>query len=219
MSHASNTSATKPDDGTIPNDPLTSHEYDGIREYDNPTPGWWHIIFLASIAFSVVYLAFWHASVYGWTVEDSWQDDQKAEFKRVFGAVGELKHDEASILAQVNNEQFMAIARGTFQGNCAACHASDGGGGVGVNLTDDSFKNIAKVEDLFTVISEGAAGGAMPSWKNRLSGNERVILAAYVASLRGKKPANPKAAEGNVIPPWPPIPAAGQKPAPGKTGQ
>lgn len=182
---------------------LTGHEYDGIREYDNPTPGWWHMIFAATIVFSVLYLVFWNWSIAGWTIQDSWNDDQRAEFTRIFGAVGELKHDEATIVSQMQNPQFMAIAKSTFVGNCAACHARDGGGLVGVNLCDDRYKNVEKIEDLYRVITDGANAGAMPSWKNRLSENERVILAAYVASLRGTTPVSGKSPEGKAIPPWP----------------
>ena len=32
---------------------LLDHEYDGIREYDNPTPGWWVMLFILTIIFSV----------------------------------------------------------------------------------------------------------------------------------------------------------------------
>lgn len=196
-------------------DPLTSHEYDGIREYDNPTPGWWHWIFAGSVVFSVFYVLFWHGSVFGWSVEEAWEADQRAEFQRIFGEVGELGHDRASILAQMENPKFMAIAKATFIGNCAACHARDGGGDIGVNLTDDSYKNVETVEDLFRVITDGANSGAMPSWQNRLSNNERVILASYVAALRGTTPASAKPAEGKVIPPWPVAePAAAPDPAP-----
>ena len=28
---------------------LMDHEYDGIQEYDNPTPGWWNLVFFLSI--------------------------------------------------------------------------------------------------------------------------------------------------------------------------
>ena len=190
-------------DGVVYSDPLTDHEYDGIREYDNPTPGWWHAFFWATVIFSVLSLAQWHFSVASWTIEEGWEADQKAEFVRIFGAVGQLKADEQTILAQRDNPQFMAIAKGLFVGNCTACHARDGGGIVGVNLTDNHYKNVKKVEDLYTVISSGAAGGAMPAWSRSLSENERVILAAYVATLRGTTPASPKGPEGVEIPAWP----------------
>jgi hypothetical protein len=38
-------------------DRLLAHEYDGIEEYDNPLPGWWSWIFVATIVFSVGVLA------------------------------------------------------------------------------------------------------------------------------------------------------------------
>ena len=33
----------------------TGHEWDGIRELDNPLPRWWLWVFYATIAFSIVY--------------------------------------------------------------------------------------------------------------------------------------------------------------------
>ena len=43
-------------------DQLLDHEYDGIQEYDNPCPGWWHAIFLLTVLFSVVYFLFFHVT-------------------------------------------------------------------------------------------------------------------------------------------------------------
>jgi cytochrome c oxidase cbb3-type subunit 3 len=40
----------------------TGHEWDGIKELDNPLPRWWLWIFYASIAWSVVYMIFMPAS-------------------------------------------------------------------------------------------------------------------------------------------------------------
>lgn len=196
-------------------DSLTDHSYDGIQEYDNPTPRWWHAIFAGSVVFSVFYVLFWHVSTGGWTNEEGWSDAQKAEVARIFGSVGEMKPDRETILTQMSSPTFMPLAKAIFIGNCAACHRSDGGGDIGVNLCDDSYKNAANIEDLFRVITEGANAGAMPSWKNRLSDNERVILAAYVASLRGTTPASGKGPEGKVIDPWPKAtsPAAAKAPA------
>ena len=36
-------------------DRLLGHDYDGIEEYDNPLPGWWTWIFVATIVFSTGY--------------------------------------------------------------------------------------------------------------------------------------------------------------------
>jgi hypothetical protein len=84
-----------------------------------------------------------------------------------------------------------------------AAHAKDGGGINGVNLTDDHYKNVKKVPDFFTVITNGANNGAMPAWRTNFSDNERVLLAAYVMNLRGTKPASARPPEGEVLPPFP----------------
>jgi cytochrome c oxidase cbb3-type subunit 3 len=187
---------------------LLDHEYDGIREYDNPTPGWWHAIFFGSVLFSLFYLAYWHGNPDALGVQEAWQKRQVAEYRRIFGAVGELKPDADTIQRMRLDPKMMEVARSIFVTNCAACHGKDGAGISGsacVNLTDDYWKNVKTIGDIFGVISRGANNGAMPSWENRLSQNERVILAAYVASLRDH-PVSGRAPEGEVIPPWPPPP-------------
>ena len=50
-----------------PGSPM-DHEYDGIKEFDNPTPGWWHSIFIVTILFAFVYFIFFQASPLGWTL-------------------------------------------------------------------------------------------------------------------------------------------------------
>lgn len=189
---------------------VLEHEYDGIREYDNPTPGWWHLIFLLTVVFAGMYVTFWHFSPHSWTVEDSWREAQTEDYRKVFGAVGDLKPDEATILAMMANPKMMDVARSTFQGTCAVCHGKDGGGINGVNLTDDTYKNVKTLGDVFTTITKGANLGAMPGWERSLSSNERVILTAYVASLRGKNVPG-RAPEGEKIAPWPV--AAAEQPA------
>ncbi len=197
-------------------DELTSHEYDGIREYDNPTPGWWHLIFIATVLFSAVYTVFWHFSPISWTIEDKWVAAQNREYAKLFGAVGNLEGTEKDILRMKDDAKLMAVAKTLFVGTCAQCHAADGGGmpGTGVNLTDEHYKNGKNIEDLYLVITNGANNGAMPAQAQRFSQNERVLLAAYVALLRGTTPQSPKPPEGEVIPPWPkPAPDAAAKPA------
>lgn len=182
---------------------VLTHEYDGIREYDNPTPGWWHAIFWGTVLFSLLYFTFWHTSPLAWSIEDSWKAAQTREYAKIFGSLGTLEGDEATLVSMMNDPRMMDVARGTFEGNCAACHGRDGGGINGVNLTDEYYKNVSSLTDLYRIVSDGAANGAMPAWRNRLSQNERVIVAAYVASLRGSTPASGRGPEGNPIPPWP----------------
>lgn len=178
------------------------HEYDGIREYDNPIPGWWHAIFALTVLFSLLYGTFWQLTPLSATPEEDWAGRQAAEYAKVFASIGKLEGDEATINKMRENSQMMSVAQGIFQTNCAACHAGDGGGINGVNLTDDYYKNVKQVGDIFGVINRGANSGAMPAWENRLGKNERVILAAYIANMRGTTPKVAKAPEGEKIPPF-----------------
>ena len=186
---------------------VLDHEYDGIQEFDNPTPGWWHAIFVATIIFAGFYVTFWHFSPLAWTVHDTWEGEQVAEYKRIFGAVGDLNPDQPTILKMMGDQKMLSVAQSMFIANCSVCHSKDGSGINGVNLTDESYKNVKKIEDIFTTISKGANLGAMPTWEAKFSVNERVILTAYVATLRGKNLPG-RAPEGETIPPWPTLPPA-----------
>jgi cytochrome c oxidase cbb3-type subunit 3 len=113
----------------------------------------------------------------------------------------------------------LALGERLFAAHCVSCHAADGSGMVGPNLTDDLYRNVKVVADLHKVIAQGAGNGAMPAWSNRLHPNEIVLLSSYVARLRGKNiPSRfpPILPPGEPIAPWPaappppPPPAAGQ---------
>lgn len=184
---------------------IQGHEYDGIQEYDNPTPGWWHLIFLVSILFSAVYFVMSFGSPFYTSPTQGLQAAQAAEYERLFADLGTLENRPETLLTLMDNEKWRAIASGTFRGNCTSCHGSSGGGQVGPNLCDDAYKNVKTVEDIYTVISGGAANGAMPAWGARFSNNELILLSAYVASLRGTNPGGTvRAPEGEAIAPWPP---------------
>lgn len=181
---------------------IKGHEYDGIQEFDNPTPLWWHLIWLFTMVFSVIY--FFLSLESPWFVHqvDRLEAAQLAETERLFGELGDLQADGATLVSLMSDEQWMKYGDSVFKMHCASCHAADGGGGIGPNLTDDSYLNVSTIEDIYTVIVDGANNGAMPAWGNRLHPKEAVLLSSYVASLRGNN-SNRKAAEGEVIPPWP----------------
>lgn len=182
---------------------LTDHSYDGIQEYDNPLPGWWKFLFWLFIVFAPLYLFYFHFGVEGRSVQGQYEQHMASIFELRFEEIGELQPDRETIVKYMKEDKWLSVGRVVYKTNCVSCHGADGGGLVGPNLTDDHWKNVAKVEDIAKVISEGAANGAMPAWKNRLSHQNQIVLtAAYVASLRGTTPAAGKAQEGNLIKPW-----------------
>jgi len=50
-----------------------------------------------------------------------------------------------------------------YKTHCKSCHAADGSGLVGPNLTDDHYKNVKQLIDVARVIENGAANGSMPA--------------------------------------------------------
>jgi cytochrome c oxidase cbb3-type subunit III len=185
------------------NAPRTDHAYDGIEEYDNPLPGWWKWLFVASIVYSPFYWIFYHSGVEGRSVEDQYSTELAINTRLQFEEIGELKPDAATIVSYMNKPSWVQVGKSVFKANCISCHGRDGEGQIGVNLTDESFKGIRTIEDIARIVSQGANNGAMPKWTNRLHPNEIVLVSSYVASLRGQNLTGPRPAEGQAIPPWP----------------
>ncbi|MBN8645141.1 MAG: c-type cytochrome [Planctomycetes bacterium] len=182
---------------------LLEHAVDGIREYDNPTPGWWHLLFWGTIIFSAVYGAFFHFSEFAWDERDTHTREQSAYYARLFGALGDLEGDDATIAGLMSEEKWLKVGHSVYARNCAQCHGAEGGGINGPNMTDDAYKNVKTLADVYKIVSEGVVEKGMPAWNNRLQKNERVVVAAFVASLRGKAAAGGKPPEGEVIAPFP----------------
>lgn len=183
-------------------DIIGEFEYDGIREYENPCPGWWSWIFFGTFVFSVGYFVFFQFSPVAWTIWGAYDSALAANLRLQFAEIGELKPDEATLLKYLHDEKWLKVGANVFAAQCAQCHAADGTGLTGPNMTDNQYKNVKQLTDIAKVVANGAANGAMPAWKLRLHPNELVLVSAYMASLRGKNlPGRPP--EGETIPPWP----------------
>lgn len=180
---------------------VLDHNYDGIQEYDNPLPGWWNLIFIGSVAFSLLYLLFYLADIPDRSVYAEYDRAVAANLRLQFGDMGELELSGQTIAQYINDDTWLTVGEIVFKTNCVSCHGVNAQGVVGPNLTDDYWKNVRNLEDLGLVIRNGAAGQAMPAWKNRLHPNELVLVASYVASLRGTNVPG-KGEEGPEIPPW-----------------
>jgi len=185
---------------------LTGHAFDGIQEYDNPTPGWWWALFLLSIIFSFFYIAY---STGEFGSNPYWEHHlaRRRYFDKLFGQLGTLEPTEDTMLSLMNDPKWKVVGAGIFAQNCGQCHGTDGTGINGPNLTDDNYIHVKQLSDIFSTITDGVVPKGMPTWATRLNQNQRVIVAAYVASLRtpgthGKAPEP----EAKPIPPWPPAP-------------
>ena len=175
------------------------HDYDGIKELDNVLPPWWVFLFYGTIVFGVVYLAKFH--LFG-------GDSQVVEFEKEMAQakidIEEYKKNAPDLLTVDNvvlltEASDVAAGKVIFDQNCVACHAADGGGGIGPNRTDNYWSLGGDIKDIFTVISEGGRDGkGMVPWKSQIKPSDIQKVASYIKSLVGTTPANPKEAEGDL---------------------
>jgi cytochrome c oxidase cbb3-type subunit 3 len=184
-------------------DPSNSHTYDGIQEYDNPTPGWWNWLFIASIVFAPCYIFWFHAAGGSRTLHAQFERNLAANMELKFGELGTLNANQETLLRFIDDEQWLSVGKSTFATNCASCHGEQGEGRSAPNLTDDSYIHVNQIGDIANVVQKGAKGGAMPAWEGRLHPTAIVLVSSYVASLRGENLPSGRPKEGKVIPPWP----------------
>jgi cytochrome c oxidase cbb3-type subunit 3 len=189
----------------MPHDPkVLEHEYDGIQEFDNPTPGWWHFLFYLFLVFGIFYSVLSIAgSPYLKSPQAKLENAKIAATMKKFATMGDLEATPETIASYALSDDWMNYAGSVFAANCASCHEADGGGKVGPNLTDEFGKNVRVIADIHTVIEIGANAGAMPAWGQRFHPNDVILLSSYVASLRGTTPFSAAAAEGEQMEPWP----------------
>lgn len=196
----------QPNQPNAPEDPPVLHSYDGIQEYDNPTPRWWDLLFVATVIFAPFYAIYFHAPRENRNLAAQYETSLAANMRLQFGEIGDLTADEPTILTYMGKDEWLKVGAATFATNCVSCHGREGEGISGPNLTDDFYINVKQIADIAKVVSEGAKNGAMPAWANRLHPNEVVLVSAYVASMRGQNLTGKYAEKGKEIAPWPAAP-------------
>ena len=175
------------------------HNYDGIKELDNKLPPWWLYSFYASIIFAAGYMFYYH--ILDGASQEMEFEQEMAEAKL---EVEEYKKnapdliDAESVVLLTDAAELEQGAK-IYQTNCMACHAADGGGGIGPNLTDEHWILGGGIKNVFHTVSEGGRSGkGMVAWKSTLKPSEIQQVSSYVLSLQGTTPANPKEAEGDL---------------------
>jgi len=193
----------------------TGHEWDGLKELNNPLPRWWLWTFYVCCAWAVVY----------WVLMPSWPlvsdytrgvrgHSQRAVVMQEVAAMRDLRAEngaglaDAELAAIQSDEKMldfaMANGRAAFGDNCAPCHGSGGAGAIGYpNLNDDSWLWGGKLADISYTIQHGIRNGSDDARTNEMPafGRDELLEPAqvndvveYVVSLSGR-PANAAAAE------------------------
>ncbi len=168
--------------------PLMAHSYDGIREYDNPLPGWWRAIFWGSIVFAAGYWVWFHVGHWGRTPDERYRAALAAyNDKRTIREAAEAASiDEATLTRDALDSAVVQHGEAIFMARCASCHDATGHGLIGPNLTDLYQLHGTTRLDILKTVRGGVLGTAMPAWGEQLPASDVIAAATYVITLRGK---------------------------------
>ncbi|MEX0955162.1 MAG: cytochrome-c oxidase, cbb3-type subunit III [Rhizobiaceae bacterium] len=188
----------------------TGHEWDGIKELNNPLPRWWVWTFYATIVWAIGYAIFYPA----WPLINSATSgvlgySSRQELNRTLDEVaGEQAERVAAIadrpltdiLADEELRRFAAAAgAAAYKVNCSQCHGSGAQGSPGYpNLNDDEWLWGGDVDSIHQTIAHGVrfAGddetrySEMPAFGEMLDRDQVRQAAAFVVSLSGE-PSDP----------------------------
>jgi cytochrome c oxidase cbb3-type subunit III len=166
---------------------LMAHDYDGIREYDNPLPSWWSLIFGATIVFAFLYFAYYNIVGWGRSPADNYKialSGWQAVYKGGPGSGPQVTED--MLAGGAENPEVVAKGAEVFAARCVGCHTADGRGQIGPNLTDLYQIHGSTRLDLYKTIVGGAQGTAMIAWGEVLKPTELLSVAVFVTTLQGK---------------------------------
>ncbi|MET1414272.1 cytochrome-c oxidase, cbb3-type subunit III [Roseibium sp. HPY-6] len=184
----------------------TGHEWDGLKELNNPLPRWWLYIFYATVVWAVIYWVLYPS----WPLVSSYtkgvlganqrQEATAAYDKGVADRAQFADKIVATSLEDITQDQdllqyALANGRAAFGDNCAPCHGSGGTGAEGYpNLQDDTWIWGGTLDDIHTTLLYGirtdnddARFGDMPAFgtDELLTREEIDQVSNFVASRAG----------------------------------
>ncbi len=186
----------------------TGHEWDGIRELNNPLPRWWLWVFYGCIVFAIGY----------WVLMPAWpgprgytpgllKQSDRAEVVQQLEALQVQRGRGEAMLAGATPQQIeadpelqahaLSVGQSVFGDNCATCHGAGGGGTRGYpNLRDDVWLwggSLDEIEHTLRVgvrsTHSGTRTSRMPSFgrDGMLSVAQVADLTEYVVRLSGRQ--------------------------------
>ena len=172
------------------NDNTTGHVWDvDLQELNNPLPRWWMWLFVMTVVFAAVYLAFYpglgtNKGTLNWTSLNQYEAEQ--EKARLAMAPVYAKYTTMNAADLARDAQAMGIGQRLFLNNCAQCHGSDGRGSKGFpNLADNDWLGGNDLDYVKKVVVEGRIGNMPPMAAAVGTGDDVRNVANYVLSLSG----------------------------------
>ena len=172
---------------------LMDNNYDGIQELDNPPPSWIMAIFYITIAFSIIYGAY-----YFWLDVGDHQDAEYAKKSEQHDAKYQLESESPEEIVLLTGEADIEEVKTIYKEmNCWTCHGVNlEGNAIGPNLTDKAAINGCDFQSTFNVIKNGVPAKGMTPFKAQLSDNRIQKVTSYIISLIGSEPENAKEPQG-----------------------
>ena len=199
----------------------TGHEWDGIKELNNPLPRWWLIVFYICIVWSIGY----------WVLMPAWpgissytkgirNHSERANVAAQIAALDAARAEATQrLIAAPSMEaieadpellQFaMSAGASLFGDNCATCHGAGGQGFKGYpNLNDDEWIWGGKLEDISTTLHYGIRAEHPETRLNVMQayGRDGILqraeiedVVAYVLKISGQEADNESAVRGAEI--------------------
>lgn len=179
-------------------DIMFDHDFDGIKELDSKIPPWFSWLFILTIIFAAYYMLQYHVFGSGQVMQEEYtvEVNKAALEKEALIKSGAFVNEETVTL--LTDASGLEAGKAIFEANCIACHAADGGGIVGPNLTDDYWIHGGGIKNVFKVIKYGVVEKGMIAWQTQLNPNQMQEVSSYVLSLQGTAPAAPKQPEGEI---------------------
>ncbi len=171
---------------------LLPHEFDGIRELDNPPPRWLMYILYITVFFSALYWVHYHTFRQGPTQDEEYLAEMAA-------SVAARDADSSVVkLAQLTDQVNLDAGKKIYNEKlCYSCHGMAGeGNAVGPNLTDDYWIHGSSIDKIVEVLINGVPAKGMAPFKDQLTKEQILQVASYVLSLQGTNPPNAKAPQG-----------------------
>ena len=153
-------------------DRLLGHadEADGIEEYDNPLPDWWVGMFWLTTIWAIGYGVHYHFIAH--------RSQPAALAAEV--AEAKVRWPDAGPKQLVINDETVGRGRAIFQTNCTGCHGKNLEGGIGPNLTDETWIHGGSPEQVVKTITEGVPAKGMLTWGPILGPEKINDVAAFV---------------------------------------